>query len=299
MKNIELCVIDGQNDFCASGKEAEGRRGALFVEKADTEAVNVAEMIKRLADPKVAGGHKIRKIRTTLDSHHRNDGSHHISWKGKDGSIAPPFTIVTHEDVQDQKWVPRFAFGVWEGAAISSYDWALKYTKALKDNGSLNLCLWPVHCQIGTWGNNIYTPLSEAFDEWCEVTMRWIEPITKGHWVWSEHYGAFGADVPDPTRPETQMNVDVVQSLMQADMIAWAGWAGSHCLPATVFGAANHFGKTGANDLLKKSYFFEDASAPVPDIPGAGFKFSDWRKKFLDEVVARGGTVTTTKDFLS
>lgn len=304
-KRVDLFVVDGQNDFLASGNEPkdwpwpEGgpRRGALYVENADKEGVLVANMIDRLADPKVPSGHKISKIHPTLDQHHQNDGSHNIAWKGPDGKSPPPFTIVSHQDVMLQRWVPRFSIGIWEGKAIPSYQWALKYTEALEKNGRAALCLWPVHCPIGGWGSSVYHPLMQAYNRWCETTGGWIDWISKGHWPWSEHYSAMQADVPDPSRPETQLNVAVIQDAMEADIIAWTGWAGSHCLRYTALDAVNYFGK-GENQFIKKSVFFEDASAAVSDIPGAPFKFSDWRKEFLDEVAKRGATVTRTTEFL-
>lgn len=296
---LDLFVIDGQNDFCASGKEPDSfpwpaggkRSGSLFVEKADEEAVKVANMIGRLDK-------KISKIHATLDSHHMLDGSHNVAWKGQDGATPPPFTIVTHDDVKSHKWIPRFAIGYWEGKAIPSYQWALKYTEALEATGRAKLCLWPVHCEIGTWGTNIYQPLQEAYNHWCQNNQGWIDYIAKGHWPWTEHYSAMKAEVPDPAVPMTQLNAAVIQDASQADIIAWTGWAGSHCLRWTAMDAINNFGQ-GNNEFVKKSVFFEDASAAVPDIPGAPFKFSDWRKEFLDEVSKRGATVTTTEKFLA
>jgi nicotinamidase/pyrazinamidase len=307
MQRVDLFVIDGENDFCASGSEpldwpwpvGGRRRGSLFVEGADQEAVGVAAMIDRLKEPNSKMGHKIHKIHATLDSHHRNDGSHNISWKDASGNSPPPFTIISHQDVKDQKYVPRFPIGVWHGKVIPSYQWALHYTEALQTQGRSPLCAWPVHCEIGTWGSNVYKPLMQAYDSWCATTGSWIDWITKGQWPFSEHYSAMQADVPDSTRPETQMNAGVVKDAMGADIIAWAGWAGSHCLRWTALDAANFFGSTGPNELLKKSVFFSDASAAVPDIVGAPFKFSDWRKEFLDEVANRGAKVMKTTEFLS
>lgn len=302
MKRVDLFIIDGQNDFCASGKEPSDwptpqgghRRGALFVEGADKEALLVADMLRRL---KVnSHSHKIAKIHATLDSHHKNDGSHNTSWKGADGSSPPPFTIVTPDDVDKQKWVPRFPIGVFEGKVMPSLEWAKKYTRALEKGGRCPLCLWPVHCEIGTWGSNVYHPLMQAYDEWCALTNGWIDWISKGQWPWTEHYSGLRADVVDPTRPETQLNVPVVQDAMEADIIVWGGWAGSHCLRWTALDAGNYFGP-GSNAFMKKSVFLTDAAAAVPNVPG-GPDFSKWRSEFLDEVAQRGATVTTTKDFL-
>lgn len=104
-KRLDLFTIDAENDFCACGDEpadwpwpAGGpQRGALFVDNANKEAVLVAEMIYRLT---TQHGSKISKIHSTLDAHHRNDGSHNTAWKLRDGSSPPPFTIVTNAMVK-------------------------------------------------------------------------------------------------------------------------------------------------------------------------------------------------------
>jgi nicotinamidase/pyrazinamidase len=306
MKRVDLFIVDGQNDFCASGTEpAEwpwpfgGRRmGALHVAGADKEAAAVAAMIDRLHDPSHNGRHKIAKLHATLDKHQRNDGAHNTSWKGPDGKSPPPFTIVSHDDVKAQRWVPRFPVAIWEGKPVSPLQWALNYTAGLEKKGRNPLCLWPVHCQIETWGAGVYWPLHQAYDRWCEATNGWIDWISKGAWPFTEHYSAMQADVPDSTRPDTMMNADVVRDAMEADIIAWCGWAGSHCLKWTALDAVNFFG-AGTNDFIKKSVFLEDACAPVPNPPGPGAPdFGSWRKEFLDEVSKRGATITTTTEFL-
>lgn len=301
---VDLFVIDGQNDFLARGDESDSfpwpaggkRRGALYVEGADKEALRVRDMILRLVN-KSGNGHRIAKLHATIDSHHRNDGSHNTAWKDASGNNPPPFTIVTHADVVAQKYVPRFAIGVWEGKVVPSFQWALNYTKALEANGRCPLCLWPPHCEIGTWGQNIYQPLQEAYNYWCEKTNGWVDFISKGHWVWTEHYSAMQADVPDPTRPETQLNIPTINDANQADKIVWCGWAGSHCLRWTALDAINHFG-AGENEFIKKSVFLEDASAAVGNIPG-GPDFAAWRREFLDEVQKRGAEITTTDKLLA
>lgn len=291
---VDMFVIDGENDFCASGNEPDNfptpfggkRQGSLFVTGADLEAQAVAAFIKTCKE-------QINKLHVTLDSHHKNDCSHHTAWKGRDGKSPPPFTIVSHQDVVDQKWIPRFAGGMWQGKRLSALDWALKYTKALEDNKRSVLCLWPEHCLIQTWGCCIYWPLQEAYNEWCASKGGWINYVTKGQYPWTEHYSAMRADVEDPTVPMTQLNADLINDAAQADKIIWTGWAGSHCLRWTALDAVNMFGSTGTNDFLKKSVFVEDACAPVPNPPGGVPNFVQWRQEFLDEVSGRGAEVTT------
>ena len=189
--------------------------------------------------------------------------------------------------------------GVWEGQPVTSFEWAKKYTKALEDRGRNPLCLWPPHCLIGDWGQLVYPILSESYKRWCDTTNGWINWISKGQWVWTEHYSAIVADVPDPTRQETQLNANVVNDAANADMILWAGWAGSHCLKWTAQDAVDMFGEKD-NEFVKKSVFFTDTSAPVvsPDINATNL-FAQWRTEFLDEMDNRGATITTTDKFLN
>lgn len=297
MQRVDLFVIDGQNDFCASGKEPsnwptpeDGRRpGALCVAGADQEAVRVASMIDELS---VAGPekHLISKIHATLDSHHVNDCAHNTVWRDQNGSTVPPFTIVSHDDIVKHKYTPAFAGGKWDGRPVSAYEWALKYTKALADRGRNPLCLWPEHCLIQTWGASVYQPLQDAYNRWSKQTGRWIDFISKGQNPFTEHYSALEADVPDPNDPTTNINGPVIRDAADADIIVWCGWAGSHCLKWTALDAINFFTKTGTNPFIAKSVFLEDASAPVPNPPG-GPDFGQWRLDFLDEVVRRGGRV--------
>lgn len=290
---IDLFVIDGQNDFCDNN-------GALYVDQAGEEAQNVANMIDRLVNPKSQFGHKINKIHATLDSHHYLDGAHNVSWKdGNTGAVADPFTIVSHQDVVDQRFVPSFSMGVWEGQVVTALEWAKNYTKALEDNGRNQLRLWPPHCKIGDWGQQVYPILSECYKRWCVATNGWINWVTKGQWAWTEHYSAIIADVPDPTRPETQLNAGVVNDAANADMILWAGWAGNFCLKWTAKDAVDMFGEKD-NEFVKKSVFFTDACAPVtsPD-PDINKDLLKMRQDFLDEMDNKGATLTTTTQFLT
>lgn len=326
---LDLIVIDGQNDFLADGTEPENwswpmggrQRGALCVEGANKEAVKVAAMIDRLADNNVPGRHKIQKIHATLDSHHRLDCAHNIVWKnGNTGQCADPFTIVTHQNVVDQLYVPTFKMGVWEGKPVPALEWAKLYTSALEKRGRNPLCLWPPHCLIGSWGQNVYQPLMEAYNRWCDTTGGWINWVSKGQWVWTEHYSAIIADVPDSTRLETQMNAGLINDAAGADMIAWLGWAGSHCQRWTAKDAVDYFepsddekAQGATNEFVKKSVFFEDASAPVvsPDpspiidpatkqqlFDNATHMFKVWQEEFLHEMDSRGATITNTESFL-
>jgi nicotinamidase-related amidase len=264
--------------------------------------MNLAEAIKSLKMR--GGGHRIAKIHATLDSHHRNDIGHTTFWKGVDGKCPPPFTIINPEDVESQQWVPRVqAVRLKDntGKELTSLQYGLYYTRALKTKGRNPLLTWPVHCQIGKWGQLIYQPLSDAYDDWCEATNRWIDFVTKGQWPFTEHYSAIVADVPWPDRRETQMNVDLLNDCNQASRVIWTGWAGSHCTRWTGLDGVNYFGEdpvgSGSNEFLRKSTFISDCCAAVGDLPGTT-TFKDWRESFLNEVSRRGAQVMTLREFV-
>lgn len=307
----DLFVIDGQNDFCASGDEPEKKQGALFVVNANEEAVRVADMIKRLKATGVQGGHKINRINASLDSHHRNDGSHNTSYRTQSGAIPDPFTVVSVDDAKNQIYRPIFS-GRWKGKSISGAEWLMEYTAALANPPGggpprAPLILWTPHCEIGTWGQNVYGPLMDAYNDWCGTTGGWINWISKGTYPLSEHYSALKAEVTDPERPETAMNSGVVQDASNADIIVWTGWAGSHCLRWTGLDGVNWFDPTPEeaqkgmeNEFIKKCVFMEDASSPVvnPFDDAQTELFAKWRREFLDEMESRGARISTTTDFL-
>ena len=305
MSRVDLFIIDGQNDFLNSGNEPADwpkpfggmRQGSLFVDGADKEAVLVAGMVKKGVDV-------WSKIHASLDAHDKNDGSHNTHWRNRMGNVVDPYTIVSYDDVHSMNYTPGFAGGVWEGQPVSARQWALNYTEALAKLGRAPLCLWPVHCQKNTWGADIYHPLSEAYDTWCDHTGGWIDFITKGDWPWTEHYSALQADVPDPSRPRTQMNTEVSNDAARADKVVWCGWAGSHCLPWTAIDGVNFFEPSdddknngAVNEFITKCIVLEDACAPVPNpAPGSPPDFVQDRRNFLDEMERRGAKISTTTE---
>lgn len=294
MRRVDLFVIDGQVDFLDP-------QGALCVAGADKEAVVLADMIKSL---KTSNGHALSFIHETLDSHNLMDIAHNVAWKGSDGRCPNPFTIVSPEDVETQKWVPRLQ-GIFlndKGERLNSWEYAKYYTRSLQKRGRNPLCLWPPHCLIGTPGSCVYGVLNEAYDDWCMATGRQIDFVTKGVNPATEHYSAIEADVPYYGDNSTRLNVPLIESADRAELIGWAGWAGSHCEKWTGTDAVNHFTEdppgSGSNAFLRKSVFITDCCAPVvsPD-PGMTAMFAKWRTDFLAEMERRGAKLATTAQF--
>jgi hypothetical protein len=103
--------------------------------------------------------------------------------------------------------------------------------------------------------------------------------------------------VPEPTYPSTQINIDLLELVAHADIVLWAGWAGSHSLANTCRDAMNFFG-VGRNMLTEKSILLTDVCAPAGDPPGSTL-FHDMREQFVKEMKARGMKLAASGDVLS
>lgn len=263
--NVQLLIIDPQKDFCDP-------HGALYVKGAENDMDRTAQMIKRLSK-------KLDDIHITVDSHRLFDVAHPLYWVNSSGKNPDPFTIITADDVENGKWMP---------AVPGLYKRSLAYVKQLAQSGRYSLCVWPVHCRIGTEGHSIVSNLMDSLTEW-ENSLGWVDIVTKGSNPYTEHYSAVQAEVPDPEDPSTQLNTTLIKTLMDADIIAIAGEASSHCVANTVRDIANNFGD---DSYVSKLHFLQDASSPVTG-------FENFEKDFLNEMVNRGMKMTSTKDFLA
>jgi nicotinamidase-related amidase len=265
-KKIHAVIIDPQVDFCDP-------KGALSVKGADKDMERLAVMVKRL-------GKKLDDIHVTLDSHHPVHIAHPMFWKNSAGGHPSPFTIIKSQDVRD---------GTWTTTKPSLFKWGKEYVETLEKNNRYPLCIWPPHCLIGSVGQTVYPVLFDALMEWCRSEYANIDFITKGSNYKTEHYSAIVADVPDPTDPGTQMNVNFLNTINEADLVLLAGEARSHCLANTGRDACNYFSD---DSLVKKLVLLTDATS---DVPG----FENYGDQFVKDMTARGMQTTTTKDFLA
>jgi len=262
--NVHLLVIDPQNDFC-------NPQGSLFVPGADEDMNRLSEMVKRV-------GNKINDIHVTLDSHRTVDVAHPVFWKDSTGKHPTPFTIITLQDVEN---------GTWQATNPGFAKRALEYVKQLETNARYPLCIWPEHCIIGSWGHSIHPELSKVLGDWERTRFAIVDYVTKGSNVFTEHYSAVQADVPDSSDPSTMLNTRLIDILQDADLVAITGEALSHCLKFTTEDIANNFG----TENIKKLVLLEDASSSVTGFEQNGIDF-------VKNMVAKGMRLSTTLEFL-
>ena len=259
-----LLAIDVQNDFC-------NPNGSLFVPGADQDAVRLGDMIN-------ANLKKIDEIHVTLDSHRTVDVAHPIFWVDSRGKHPNPFTIISEDDLVN---------GVWTTTNPAWRQRGIDYVKALAANGRYPLCIWPPHCRIGTWGHSIVKPVSDAILKW-EEEFAIADFVTKGSNIFTEHYSALQADVPDPSDTETGINTRLLEFLQAADVILISGEALSHCVASTVTDIANNFGE----ENIKKFVLLEDTCSNVPSFENLG-------QDFVRNMSARGMRVSTSTEYFA
>lgn len=269
MEKTHLVIIDPQNDFCDP-------KGSLFVQGAEEDMNRLADFIRSNLD-------KIGKISITLDSHRLIDVAHPIFWVDSSGNNPAPFTIITKDDVEN---------GVWTTKIPSKQKDMLDYVTALETNQRYPLCIWPPHCLIGSWGNNIFPDLFSALQEWESKKVRAVEYVTKGSNPFTEHYSAVKADVPYKGDPTTDLNVKFIQDIQDADNVLVAGEASSHCVLNTVKDIADEFGESNISKLVMMT----DCMSPVAAVPGVDFP--QIAQDFIDDMKSRGMRTTESNTWM-
>jgi nicotinamidase-related amidase len=274
-QRTQLLIIDAQNDFCdlpASWRPVNPLTGepvapALPVAGAHADLLRLAGFIRE-------SGAAVDGITLTLDSHQRLDIAHPTFWQARGGASVAPFTPITAAQVRAGDFQPR------DSAALPR---TLAYLDELERQGRYTLMVWPVHCEIGTWGHNLHAAVQAACAEWETAHLAVARKVGKGSNPWTEHYSALQAEVPDAADADTQLNQALINALDEAELLLVAGEASSHCVKASVEHLVAHLpsGRPGKLVLLT------DCMSPV-----GGFEAQ--HQAFFADMAARGVRLTTT-----
>ncbi|MCM5680603.1 isochorismatase family protein [Schlegelella sp. S2-27] len=278
-RNVQLLIIDPQNDFCDLPEAwrpldpQNGRRTdpALPVAGAHADMLRLARLVDEAAEA-------LSGVVVTLDSHHRVDVAHPPFWRRGDGGPVAPFTQVTARQVRAGEFAPR------DARALPR---VLTYVDELEARGRYTLMVWPVHCEIGSWGHGVHAAVRAAYNRWEERRQTQVAKVVKGTNPWTEHYSAVQAEVPDRDDADTQLNRRLIDALDAADMIVVAGEAGSHCVKATTEHIADHL----PGGRLERLVLLTDCMSPV-----GGFETQ--QAAFLEAMRARGARLATSTELL-
>lgn len=278
-RNIQLLIIDPQNDFCDLPESWQGidPLGGGRIAPALPVAGAHADM-QRLAALVDAGRDALSGITVTLDSHHRLDVAHPAFWKSASGTAVPPFTTITAAQVRAGE------FRTADAAAAAR---TLAYLDELEARGRYTLMVWPVHCEIGSWGHNVHAAVRAAYNRWEEARLGVVQAVYKGSNPWTEHYSAMQAEVPDAEDPDTQLNRALIAELDRADLLLVAGEASSHCVKATTEHIVNNL----PSGRLDRVVLLTDCMSPVGGFEAQG-------EGFLAAMRQRGVQLATSADVL-
>ena len=278
-KNIQLLIIDPQNDFCDAPfnwlptdpvTEAV-THPALPVPGAHADMLRLAGLIH-------AASRGITGISVTLDSHHRFDIAHPTFWQTSTGQAPAPFTPVTAAQVRQGEFVPK---------ELSMLAKTLAYLDELEQRGRYTLMVWPVHCEIGSWGHNVHPAVKAAYNAWEDTHLTLVQKINKGSNPWTEHYSAMQAEVADDEDPTTQFNTALLDRLDLADMLVVAGEASSHCVKASV----EHITQNLPSGNIEKVVLLTDCMSPV-----GGFEAE--HQAFLTHMASQGVQLCASTELL-
>jgi len=264
-KRIAVLIIDAQNDFCSPN-------GSLFVDGA-------VEDNERLSKWIVDNKEEINFIGCTLDSHQLMDIAHPRFWFDKDGNNPGPFTVISASDVEN---------GTWSSVRPKE---TLDYLRNLEADGQFPHVIWPEHCVVGTWGTQLDPKINDAVLSWA-AQGHFVQYVSKGANPFTEHFGAFEAQVPKQNVPATQYNLGLQKTLEKYDVIYLSGQAKSHCVANTLKQLVEK-----APDVAKKVVVLEDTMSPVsggPNGPGTTPTFDEIAQPIYDAAAKIGVRFSTT-----
>lgn len=276
-RQLHLLVIDPQNDFCDLPPAwlPQDAAPALPVPGAHADMLRVAQLIRE-------GGGGLTQISVTLDAHHRYDIAHPAFWRTGDGGPVAPLTQISAQQVRDRLFLP---------ASSGALPRVLAYLDALQQAGRYQLMVWPVHCEIGSWGQNIHAAVRAAYNAWEVANLQVVAKLSKGSNPWTEHYSAVMAEVPDAQDAATQLNRAFLDTLLPAQQMYVTGEAGSHCVKASTEHIADYLEAQQGKPALARLVLLTDCMSPVTG-------FAAQQRDFLAAMHERGARLATSAELL-
>jgi nicotinamidase-related amidase len=256
-----LIAIDVQNTFCIPGFElfVGGRSGSGAVD----DNRRLCEFIYRnLAH--------LTRVVATMDTHFAMQIFHPILLVDEQGNHPQPYTLVTHDDVQQGRWKFNPTAAPMLGVELEyAQEHLLHYTRELQEREKFDLTIWPYHAMLGSIGHALVPAVEEAI--FFHTVARYSQPEIeiKGRNPLTEHYSALGPEVlegPDGRQLSTK-NEGFLDLVEQFDAVIIAGQAKSHCVAWTVADLLAGL-QTRSPELAQKVYLLEDCSSPVV-VPGS------------------------------
>jgi nicotinamidase/pyrazinamidase len=253
-----LVIIDPQNCF-------------MDLEEAPLPVKGAVVDVKRLAIFLRLYRAIINKTIVSFDTQPRDHIGFAERWVDADGNHPEPFTVITYDDMSQ---------GKWRAANLDDQAWQLEYVRRLKRPH----VIWPVHGQKSEWEWQMFMDLLVELSKYDCDTTQFVE---KGMHRDVEQFGIFGAEVPFPGAPETDINHQLIAEIDRYDRVIFAGEASSHC----VMDSVNQFIEHMPSQNPSKVVLLKDCMSPVTG-------FEQMAVSWLSEMDAIGVQVINSTDFI-
>jgi|TARA_R110000851_G_scaffold145114_5_gene284456 nicotinamidase/pyrazinamidase len=243
-----LVLIDCQKSFCDPD-------GALFVQGAVEDSQRTSDFILR-------NSNEIDLVAMTFDSHDVLDISHPAWWRKANGDSIDPYTTVTLADIDN---------GVY--FANKDPKRSRDYVQSLEANGEFPHFIWPEHCVVGRTGWAIQDDIRQAVESWELEHKTWKQKVTKGSNPYTEHFGAFRANVPMEDDQSTQANTRFLSLLSEFENVYLCGQARDYCVVNTLKQALEIAPQLASNIIV-----LDDCMSSVnasPEVMGRAQKIYD------------------------
>ncbi len=227
-----LLAIDIQNDFMD--------KGALGVPGATKDVERLLQfMAKHFED--------ITHIMASLDTHKPQQIFHPSWWKDKNGEEPKPLTMITYEDIQSGKWIPKY-----------EAEKSKNYVKKLEKTSKKQLCIWPYHCLKGSTGAAMEGQFAKLAYFHSVARDYELKTVVKGEDPLSEMYGIIQPEYSE----KDLVRWDLIEEMKKYDKILIAGEAKSHCVLESIHQIIEHL--KDEPKRLENLYVLTDCMSSIP-----------------------------------
>ena len=256
-----LLCVDMQRDFMEGGPL--GVAGSL----GDTERLT-RFIYKNMT--------KITEIAASLDTHSPRQIFHQCWWRGADGQMPAPFTVITAKDVKEGRWRPLYEKENSE-----------EYLEYLETGGQKQLVIWPYHCIAGTAGFALENQFSNMIHFFSAAREAGLKKIVKGTLPATEFYGIVS---PEYDPGGSYANRELLDDLKRCDKLVIAGEARDYCVAQSVLQICEAMEKEKKRPEI---FIMEDCMSCVgPDAASVSAMYKEWSDKFSFRIVK------STEEFL-
>ncbi len=269
---IALLGVDIQNTFCLPDFE-------LFV--AGPLGNGAVEDTKRLTSFLYKNLAYITSIFVTMDTHQAMQIFHSLFFIDNEGNPPSPMTVITQEDIEDEKWKVRLEVAESLGYKYDYLEKHLRhYVKSIAQGGKYDLTIWPYHAMLGGVSHALVPLLDEAI--FFHTIARFSQPdiLIKGSHPLTEHYSIFKPEVSEDFEgKKLSEESELVEKLKDFDAVIITGQAKSHCVAWTIDDMLTEM-KQKYPDLVNRTYLLEDCTSPVV-VPGVVDYTKEANKAFI------------------